>query len=366
MNSYRQGRPVGGEKGLVLAEQCLYLRQSFHEEAGRGGARTYERLRLPFMERRFLELGGLAAIQLLAVDFERGKELAYDALRDIARVFRRNPRLVLSWQEEIYDLMSDLGRSDAAIPIAEARLAFAEKIFGKEPLICASTRTDIGRFYYTTYRFTEAISMLESALRIEEQAYGPDSGISYWTCQELGNAYRAVGRLTEALELHKRAVGGLAKAAEADTDGDVRRLTYLAQRELAITYRDSGQLKAAATLLTRTIRKCRQADGPDSLTALMCSCDLAMTFYGANSSAKAVAVLERSLPRLEKALGPDRLVRYQGDLATAYMKCDRPGDAASLLDRTITALNHSLGAKHGAVQAMRKRLEELRRDEALN
>jgi hypothetical protein len=90
----RQGHPVGGERGLALAEQCTYLWRSFCEETGQRGLTVYHRLRRPLMKRRFLELRALAAIQLLAVDFERGKELAYIALSDLASVFRRNSQLV--------------------------------------------------------------------------------------------------------------------------------------------------------------------------------------------------------------------------------------------------------------------------------
>ena len=240
------------------------------------------------MKRRFLELRALAAIQLLAVDFERGKELAYIALSDLASVFRRNSQLVFSWQKDVYDVMSSIGRSDAAVPIAEASLADAERILGKEHSICASRRSDLGTFYCTAYRFTEAIDMLELALQMEEQTYGADSTESHWTRRELGNAYRAVGRVREALQVQKRAVSGLVKAA--DTDADVRFMAYLAQRDLAITYREGRQLKKAASLLKRTIRDFRRVEGPDSVAGLMCSCDLAMTFYGGNSPAKAVAV----------------------------------------------------------------------------
>jgi tetratricopeptide (TPR) repeat protein len=351
-------QPLGLE-GLALAEQCIYIWQSFCEETGQHGIRLFDRLRRPLMKRRFTELRGLAAIQVLAVDFERGKQLGVAVLRDFALLTRGDLKTMHPWRRHIYSLMADLGRSDSAIPIAEADLAEAERILGKQHGVCLSIRLDLGTYYYTAYRFAEAIDTLERALRMEERVNAADSTRSHLLRQQLGNAYRAVGKLDEAREIQERATTGLPQAV--DRNADLLWMTYLARRDLAITYRESGQRKKAASLLANTIRDCQLTHEAESVKILMFKCDLAMTFSGSNSPGKAVKLLEKSLPRLEKSLGPDILVRYHEDLATAYVESGRPTDAASVLERTISSLTDALGPEHGAVRMMRKRLTELRR-----
>lgn len=246
---------------------------------------------------------------------------------------------------------------DAEITMETALIRATERIgdrFRNEPEIEATIRQTVGRGLDALGRFELAIEQLQLAYDIFRERHGPHAQEARVSEEYLAQALQKGKRADEAIVHFERlltmaqsiegpestrARGVVANLALACwTNGNVERSRDLLQslvlgpdgeirwedsdpsqlNNLALAYKDTGELDKAESILSRVLEKTRERDGADGPNTLLCAGNLAQVLAKQGKHQEAISIYEGTIELMEKRLGEDHpFTQYTRDYLSA-------------------------------------------------
>ncbi|MEU0556632.1 tetratricopeptide repeat protein [Dactylosporangium sp. NPDC006015] len=203
----------------------------------------------------------------------------------------------------------------------------------------------------------EAAAAFEQLLIGYVRVFGEDHPEVLTTRHNLAIAYWAAERTGDAVVVWEQVLAGRRRLF-GDDHPDV--LTTLSN--LAVARWDAERIEDAVAALEQVLagrRRLLGDDHPDVLTTLS---NLATAYWDAERIEEAVAVWEQVLPGRRRQFGDDHpgalIARY--NLAVAYWRVGRVGEAIAMDEQLLPLAEQVLGVNSPLVDAVRRRLAEMR------
>ncbi|WP_327292810.1 FxSxx-COOH system tetratricopeptide repeat protein [Streptomyces sp. NBC_01198] len=202
-------------------------------------------------------------------------------------------------------------------------------------------------------RDAQSLPLRDAILTQREQAFGDTHPETLSARHNLAVAYRDVGDLRRAIALFETTL-----AQQVQAQGDTHLHTLITRNQFAITYRVAGELDKAIPLFETTLAQQVQTLGDTHPTTLITRNQLAIAHRLAGDLEKAVPLFETTLAQEIQAQGethPDTLIT-RANLAGAYRDAGQVARAIALFETTLVQQVQTLGDTHPDILTTRNNL----------
>lgn len=239
--------------------------------------------------------------------------------------------------------LSDAGKLEQALPLAEQALALREKALGGEHPDVATALKKLADLYKTKSDYDKAESLYQRALAIRERVLGSEHPNVASTLSGLADICYYKSDFDRAEAFYKRALAILEK-----TDGPENPNVALILNNLASIHTQKGDYAQAEPLQQRVLALLEKLQGPDHPNVALALNNLAQLYTLKGDYAQAEQLYQRALAIREKALGPEHPdvaltlnnLAYDYDLSGEYTRSEQ------LYQRALSILEKRLGANH--------------------
>jgi serine/threonine protein kinase/Tfp pilus assembly protein PilF len=227
-----------------------------------------------------------------------------------------------------------------AVDAAEPKIAGA---FGDRPLVEASIRRTLGVTYGYLRQDPAAIAQQERALALRREHLGPDHPDTLTSMNNLALAYKDAGQLDKAVPLLEQAL-----AKRREKLGPDHPHTFSTMNNLALAYKGAGQVDKALPLFEQALTKHKEKLGPDHPETLSNMENLAMAYKEAGRLNKVLPLLELALAKRQEQQGPNHpdTLTSMNNLALAYDAAGQPVKALPLLEQALAKCKERLPPDH--------------------
>ena len=211
--------------------------------------------------------------------------------------------------------------------------------------------TDMGR-PQTALTLQETVGMLADAL-------GPDHPHTLATRGNLAIAYRESGNLQKAIDMYEALLPDFTRVFGPDHPH-----TLGTRSNLALAHQQAGQLSTAIDMHQALLTDHTRILGPDHPHTLATRINLAATYYAAGDLQKAIDIFEDVLADCTRLLGPDHpdTLATRGNLAAAYYAAGDLQTAINICEALLPDLTRLLGPNHPHTLATRNNLAAARNE----
>jgi tetratricopeptide (TPR) repeat protein/CHAT domain-containing protein len=249
-----------------------------------------------------------------------------------------------SLNQQVVEL-SQAGKFNEAVPIAQEFLELCEKAFGPDHPETADALYNLGELYHSLRDYAKAEQLLKRALQIDEKALGSDHPDTATIFNTLGQLYRDAGDYSKAEQLLKCALEINEKALGPDHPD-----TASALNNLGRLYYSTGEYAKAKPLVERALKIREETPGPEhNDSAKISSLAKQVTeLCQAGKFDEAIPILQEFVELAEKALGPDHpgTATALSNLAEVYSLKSDYAKAEPLLKRALEIDEKAFGPDH--------------------
>lgn len=307
---------------------------------------------------------------LLAVVFGA---LAFYSERNAAaaRESAKRAELITSYLQGVMWEFSPRERDNAAraalLPLIDASTT-PERLqrLESDPMALLRVRYILGRAYLELNAADRALPLLEANVAMARKLFGPDHAATLTSLWSLGNALNAVGQHERGAEVHQHLLD-MALRTYGEKSGEA----LGAMTNLAISLEGAGRTNEAVALRLRVYELGRQFFPADHIDFQGARLNYAGILMEKGRSAEALAVLEELQRDQLKSLGPDHLVTLETQvlLGKAYEANGQPEPAADAYAKAAKGLTRIQGPDNSVALSCAFRLVEIlhalgRKDEA--
>ena len=195
--------------------------------------------------------------------------------------------------------------------------------------------TEMGR-PQTALTLQEAVGMLIDAL-------GPDHPDTLGTRGNLALAYRESGNLQKAIDMFEDVLTDRTRLLGPDHPD-----TLATRGNLAIAYRESGSLQKAIDMFEDVLADCTRLLGPDHPDTLTTRNNLALAHQDAGLLSTAIDMHQALLPDMTRVLGPNHpyTLTTRNNLAGAHLDAGDLQQAIDMYEALQTDQTRVLGSDH--------------------
>ncbi|MFE5756768.1 FxSxx-COOH system tetratricopeptide repeat protein, partial [Streptomyces massasporeus] len=217
----------------------------------------------------------------------------------------------------------------------------------------AETYYQGAQYLYHQGRDAHTIALRTAALAQYEQVLGDTHPTTLTSRHNLALAYREAGDLERAIPLLEATL-----AQSEQVLGNTHPNTLTSRNQLAGAYESAGDLERAIPLLEATLAQSEQVLGnthPDTLTSRN---NLAYAYESAGDLERAIPLLEATLAQREQVLGNTHpaTLTSRNNLAYAYREAGDLERAIPLLEATLAQSEQVLGNTHPNTLTSRNQL----------
>ena len=317
-------------------------------------------------------LGALVSHSVCALS-EDGRYVRIHGLqgRVLREDYMRQPEVFADLESAVVDLLKgiDMDKADTddvqrtdALDMADQLRAIAEQQQGQahysphEAHINPSSVSKI--INYTVHRLTD-MGRPQTALTLQEavgmltDALGPDHPDTLATRGNLAIAYRESGNLQKAIDMFEDVLADCTRIL-----GPNHPHTLATRNNLALAHQDAGHLSTAIDMHQALLPDMTRLLGPDHPHTLAARINLAATYYAAGDLQKAIDMFEDVLADCTRLLGPDHpdTLATRGNLAAAYAKAGNLHKAIVMNEALLADQTRILGPDHGCTLSTRNNL----------
>ncbi|MDX3709065.1 tetratricopeptide repeat protein [Streptomyces europaeiscabiei] len=207
----------------------------------------------------------------------------------------------------------------------------------------ADTYYQGAQYLYHQGRDAHTIALRTAALAQYEQVLGDTHPNTLTSRHNLALAYREAGDLERAIPLLEATL-----AHSEQVLGDTHPNTLTSRNQLALAYQAAGDLERAIPLLEATLAQSEQVLGDTHPNTLTSRINLAYAYESAGDLERAIPLLEATLAQSEQVLGdthPNTLTS-RNNLAHAYQAAGDLRRAIPLYEATLAQSEQVLGDTH--------------------
>lgn len=283
---------------------------------------------------------GIAATTWQAVAASRARDRAMTLLRQIERA-----------NGTLFDIFSELDATrDSSEPI-EARLARKLVETGKsldsqaipDPLTLAGLQARLGQTLIVLGFSSNAVHFLEASLPVRRSLLGEDHPDTLGSMDNLAVAFRESGDLNRALPLAEETLRRR-RAILGTNHHD----TLKSMGNLGTTYTAHGDLPKATLLFEATLAGMRATLGPSHTDTLETLNNLAVVYQYQKRYDTAAKLLSEVLETRQSSVGPDHpaTLTSMSNLAMALKEQGKTSEARQLFEETLRLSRGRLGEDH--------------------
>ena len=232
--------------------------------------------------------------------------------------YMRQPEVFADLEGAVVDLLKgiDMDKADTndaqrtdALDMADQLRAIAEQQQGQARYSPHEARIDLSSvvdIVNDTIYFLTAMGRPQTALTLKDavdmlaDTLGPDHRRTLTTRRDLAVAYRESGNLQKAIDMFEDVLTDRTRILGPD-----RLHTFTTRGNLAIAYRESGNLQKAIDMFEDVLTDRTRILGPDHRRTLTTRRDLAVARLKTGNAPRAMDMLEALLPHMEQILGPN-------------------------------------------------------------
>jgi CHAT domain-containing protein len=239
--------------------------------------------------------------------------------------------------------LSDAGKYDEAIKLAQQALELAEKALGPDDVYVGEVSERLGLIQRNKGDYPNAERNLLRAISIGEQALGKDNPQTAYAKNALGLVYRSTQDDVKAEKFLEQALEAMDKTLGTEHPG-----AALCLMNIAGLHEQRGDYPTAIAELQRALAIAEKYLEPDHFLNMALPHNLGDTYLNAGDYDRAEALTERALKAAEKKYGPEHpnitnSLQNLGSIARYRKQYSR---ALELLWRAEKIREKSLGPRH--------------------
>ena len=253
--------------------------------------------------------------------------------------------------------LSEQGRYQEAIELAEKILAEHEKAYGPDDPQMAFSLNNLAKLYQDMGRYREALPLYQRARDIFEKKYGPDHKYVGVTICNLAVLHNLMGDYENVESLFLRAIDIFNK-----TEGEESDEAAHAINDLAEFYDDTGDFQKAEPLKIKALEIWRKRLGPDDPKVAVALNNLGNLYQNLGDYEKAESLQRQALAIDEKALGPDHptVATDLNNLSNTMADQGKWKEAEKLNARALEIGRKAFGEKHPLVAEYLNNLAQIK------
>jgi CHAT domain-containing protein/Tfp pilus assembly protein PilF len=254
--------------------------------------------------------------------------------------------------------LSEAGKYDEAIPLAERVLAISEKAFGAEHTDVATSLNNLAALYDSKGDYVRAEPLYQRALAIYEKALGAEHPDVAESLNSLAELYRVKGDYVRAEPLYLRALAIYEKASGTDHPEVIQLLN-----SLAALYYTKGDYGRAEPLYQRALAIRERKFGAEHTDVAESLNNLAFLYKAKGDYGRAEPIYQRALAIREREFGAEHtdVAQSLNNLGALYYIKGDYVRAEPLYQRALAIREKALGAEHPDVAESLNNLAELYR-----
>lgn len=289
----------------------------------------------------------IQAVEWLAsAQQKRGRYAA--AERGLERALRwvdatQGPAWRASTSGKLAELYREMGRFDAARPLAARAVALAEEASGPDSADVASYLLNEGNLLRTMGDLAGAKVRYERALAAFEAALGPEHQFVATALTNVAGLAADLGDRAAARPMLERAVAIYEAVLPADHE-----FVANAHNNVGAFLLGDGEAEAAVPHLLRAAEIWERALGPGHPSTLVCWQNLAQALFGLGRPVDAANLLGAAADRAEQRLGKQHhaAAQVRTQHAEAVSNAGDQATAAALYAAAVPRLERALGPEH--------------------
>jgi serine/threonine protein kinase len=265
------------------------------------------------------------------------------AAKRVGEAYANRPLAEAGVREAIQGVLREIGRSDLALPHAEAALSIRRRMLGEDHPDTLASLNDYGRVLRMLGRMTEAAAAYKQALDGRRRIFGEEHPDTIGSMNNYAIALDMLGKpgeaeplLNRALEVRRRLLG------EDHAD------TLTSSNNYARVLTNQGRLAEAEALYRDVLERRRRVQGNDHPLTLMSLNNLAYTVRRRGRNAEAEPLYRQALDDYRRVMGEDHPATLTSMNNYAYVleALGRFDDAEPLFKQTLERRRRVLGADH--------------------
>ena len=260
-----------------------------------------------------------------------------------ASAFRDEPLIEASLRSAVETVLRKVGRSDLALPHAEAALALRRRALGEEHRHTIQSLIDYAVVLQSLGRADEAEPLMREALERSRRALGGDHEHTQTSINNLGALLGVQGRLAEAEPLMREALDLRRRAL-----GDDHPSTLNTMDNVGNLLRAQAKLTEAETLFRESNERHRRVLGEDDPSTLISMNSMGAVLYSQGKLEAAEAAWREVAQRSRRVLGDDHpeTLKSINNLALALEGQNKPDEAEPLHREALRGRRAVLGDGH--------------------
>ena len=265
------------------------------------------------------------------------------AAERVGEQFKGRPLIEASIRDALRNVLWKVGRSDLALPHAEAALSLRRRELGDDHLETIASTNNYAVVVESLGRAPEAEPVYREALERYRRVLGDDHELTLLAISNLGAVLQARGKLAEAQQMHHEALERRRRLL-----GDDHADTMTSMNNMGLLLKAQGKLAAAEPLYREALERRRRVlgdDHPDTLTSIS---NLGALLQAQGKVAESEPLDREALERRRRVLGedhPDTLTSLN-NYADRIWAVGRVAEAEPLHKQAMERRSRVLGDSH--------------------
>ncbi|MGH7176737.1 MAG: tetratricopeptide repeat protein, partial [Tepidisphaeraceae bacterium] len=265
------------------------------------------------------------------------------AARRVAEEFKDRPLIEASVRSAIRGVLKEIGRSDLALPHAEAALALRRRVLGEDHPDTLSALNNYATVVQSLGHSPEAEPLHREALERYRRVLGADHPDAIMALNNYAYVLDALGRSAEAEPLYKEALERRRRVLGEDHPNTITSLN-----NYATVMRSLGRFEEAEPLSKEALERCRRVLGADHPNSMKSLSVYASTLVKLRRSAAAEPLYKEILERRRHVLGSDHpsTIQALSDIAALLQSQGRTVEAEPRSKEALESYRRTLGEDH--------------------
>ena len=271
-----------------------------------------------------------------------------ERMRDeMVTAFGEESAEVVLANNNLASLLSNMGRASEAVPLIERTREVGERVLGPDVFVMLTLRSNLASALDSLRRHEEAIAVLLPLLADGRRVLGEGHPFTVTMLNNLAGNYTNLGRTEEALAMQEQLQSAVSQAFGPEHPNTAISLNNLGRARMSL-----GQYEAAARDFEEAWQRLSAVLGPDHPNVLLVRGNVSVNLEKQDRWAESELTRRTIWDAHRAARGADHRATVTAGraLARTLLKAGRPGEAWTVWDALLTALENS--AAEGAVDQL--------------
>ncbi|MGH7179268.1 MAG: tetratricopeptide repeat protein [Tepidisphaeraceae bacterium] len=265
------------------------------------------------------------------------------AAKRVGEAFKDRPLIEASIRSAIQTVLDEIGRSDLALPHAEAALAIRRRELGEDHPETLRSLNEYALMLQSLGRPAEAEPLHKQALERRRRVLGEDHPDTITSLNNYAGVLQSLGRWAEAEPLSRQALTHYRRVL-----GDDHSLTIISLNNHALVLDSLGRAAEAEPLWKEALDRSRRVQGVDHPDTILLLNNYAAVLESLGRATESEPVVKEALERSRRVLGEDHplTVISLNTYSHVLRAQGKSREAEPLLKEALALRQRALGVDH--------------------